>query len=140
MIINLPQPTIPHRISSFAEEKGMVMKSEFHLTLIPYFLKEGLDMKFVEEVKNSMSFNVEFLPSYFLASKYYEVQLPWVPEAHTRTSIIQEVVYPELEAFYKSIHLDYSLEFPHVTLYVGGHQHGIGITTMYDEGLELVAI
>lgn len=140
MIIKLPQPTIPPHISSLAEEKGMVIKSEFHLTLIPYFLKEGLDMEFVEAVRNYMSFNVEFLPSYFLASKYYEVQLPWVTEAHTRTSIIQEVVCPELEAFYKSIHLDYSLEFPHVTLYVGGHQHGIGISTMYDEGLELTSL
>lgn len=154
ILLSIFDPIINASIISYAAENGYVAKPEFHVSIIGFqngkkiIEKHGNDESIIDRVRSladNFSWEIEYLPEYFTIEKYYdEVELAKsgyenVPTQLRRT-IIQKVLLPNIETFYRQLSvltgLDFEIPFSHITLfawsdYIPMMTQGIGL---YSEG------
>ncbi len=117
-----------------AQEKNLLTKKEFHITLIGRATGEILktisdSSSKIEEIYKK--FNWVFAPQdefYFIEKEY--------PEGEKRSSVIQIIELPNLKEFYKdlnnSFETNFEVPFPHLTLFTNSTKEenkllGVGI-------------
>src|SRR3989338_3473580 len=149
--LSVEKPAIPDFVRKAAEQNGLQEKPEVHISVM--VTKNAMQMwhaagtekvQSVEELFNSGEWDYTFTGEYFLHERKYTRQdltangyAEDIPE-HTRRTIVQKVLLPDLPVFYARVNevLGISLPVPvqHVTLfawsdYAPFRTRGIGINS-----------
>ena len=149
--LSLEKPAIPDFVRQMAVKNGLNEKSEVHISVVvtrnavQMWAAAGADRtSSIETLFNSYSWEYALADEYFLHERRYSLQdlsengyVADIPE-HTRRTIVQKVVLPDLSAFYGKVNtmLDISLPVPvpHITLFTWSDyepfkMRGIGINS-----------
>lgn len=129
ILLSLPHILIPEKVSSVAISEGFKIKSEFHLTIISFqngkkLVQAGVDFQKVVELAESFTWDVAFLPEYFILERtigefvlHGKVQTP----KHTRRSIVQSLQVSDMGNFFEKLSemtgIHFETPIPHVTLF-----------------------
>ena len=149
--LSVEKPLIPDFVRRVAQENGFQEKSEVHISVV--VTKNAVGMwracgaeksSSIEMLFNSYAWGYSLTDEYFLHERRYSLQdlsengyAADIPE-HTRRTIVQKVVLPDLSAFYGKVNtmLDISLPVPvpHITLFAWSDYgpfktRGIGINS-----------
>lgn len=126
-----------------AKEHHLVIKPDFHITLIGYATGQKIQeilldkteqekeviIEKIQSIANVFTWPYTFLSEYFYITKTYD-------SGEVRQSIISLVDLPDLEKFYKNLEgligRSFDIPFPHITLYtqsteIKNTHAGIGI-------------
>lgn len=131
LILPITKPEIESRIVEYAHDHGYFEKPEFHITIISFQngkkiiqACQGININQIVDLANTFSWEVELVPEYYVLERtikefvlHGKIQTP----AHTRRSIIQKVLLPDIVPFFKELDrlTGQMIEVPpmHVTLF-----------------------
>lgn len=134
LLLNLEHPQIPESIKEYAKSNNFIEKHEYYLTILsfqngkriqqviasnPSFLRDD-----ILHIAESLAWKIEHLHEYHVLQRtipefilHGVIQTP----RHTRRSIIEKIVVPDLQVFFQRISdlLKIHLEVPvaHLTLF-----------------------
>lgn len=150
LLLEIPEPTIPDTVLSYANTNGLMKKQEFHITLLSFqngkklLQQNNIPLEPVFEFAQTLDWSYELLNEYAVLERRIpefvlqgKVQTP----AHTRVSIIQKIKLASFQVFfdYLASHAGIMLElpFPHVTLFTWSDyereaRNGIAINSQAD--------
>lgn len=159
-LVEVAKPQIPESISKYAQEHGLLVKPEFHISAIAArngkIISEKITgmqpedaQKFVGQLESLFK---KYSWEYFLADEYYLLEKFYsqaelarsgyvgLPE-HTRSSLIQKAVVPDMRDFYEELRkltgISFDLPSTHLSLFSGSDYapmaaQGIGIYSEAD--------
>ena len=141
--VSIPPEIVDH-VRDYAEKRNLLLKKDFHFTLISFALAKTLReihetlFPHIEKLAKSFDWNFDLRNKYYLLKKHF---LYHSHPSEDRESIIV-VIYPHhLEAFWKSMNEMFGenlpIPFPHITLATkssdpANQETGIGIKTFAD--------
>ena len=158
IILSIEKPKVPEKIKKYAQIHNLQEKDEYHISIlvtrnaykIRKYLKGFGDTEAVlikmERILNSLDWEYTLTDEYFLQEYSYKKEVmeelgsDEYPE-HTRRSIIQKIILPDLQIFYEKIsqefNLDLEIPVPHITLFSWSDyeplmKRGIGISSEND--------
>jgi len=133
------------KVEEFAKEKGMIEKTEQHITVVRSVMAKDVSSK-LRNLAEKIEWDYTAKPEFFYVTKEYDYPNPEKPNEvlkEKRESIIQMIDLIGLEEFYNELNKILSekpdFPFPHVTLYTNSTRdekktRGIGIYS--DSGFE----
>lgn len=159
LLLPVQKPEIPSRIRKEAEQRGMVEKGEFHISVVvsknAAKIKEVVSnssdadnlKKNIATLFESLSWEYSFMDEYYLQENFYSQSelavrgYPLDTVEHTRRIIVQKVSLPDLSTFYKQLsHVledELPIPVPHITLFSWSDNpsfmtRGIGVSSEED--------